>query len=865
MHAPSVDHVAAAMRARAEENPEHAAFVVYGTPSRTVVSYAAFVERIARAASFLAARGLAPGDRCALIGGNHPDWCAAWYAIVGLGAVAVPLDPQLSPAAAGALLGDAGARFAVVDARAEAMSADWKQLEGVFGLHDRSNGLFSAEGGDASAPRELVGGGDDLAALLYTSGTTTEPKGVMLTHANLIASVNGTVEAIDARRADVILSVLPFNHILAQIGGMLAPLAIGATVTLLPEIDPSRITAALRDGGITIFFCVPQFYHMLLRRVRAQVDASRSLRRLFPGMLRWNRRARSIGLNAGKVLFRRIHAALGPQMRVLLSGGAPLDPEVARTFHALGIDLLQVYGLTETAGAVAIGRPGETVIGTVGRAIPGIEIRIDVVDGKGSAEAPGEIFIRGPVVMPGYYKRPDEAPAKDGWFHTGDLGYLTEKDFLYVLGRNGDTLVLPSGKKVQPDEIETHFARSPLVTEVGVTVADGDAGSDPQLHVVVVPDLEAIRAAGTGNVEQVIHEEIARLAASLPSYKRVAGITITREPLPRTTTRKLKRAALQAWVKASHAAERVALQPVWHAAARAWVDNPAHAPALEMIATRVSRPRAEIHPDLHLELDLGLDSLARLALLSDLEVPAAGEVLASVHSVRELVEAVAAQRAAGDATAAPYRPPSRSLALTALTFSLLRGVRVLARVLLRLRVDGAEHLRPSGAALICPNHQSYLDVFLILAILPWPVFRRTCMVAKPRVVGGILLPLWRRIGVVPIDASHNLPGAIEESVALLRNGAVLLAFPEGTRSWDGALGPFRHGAAVIALRTRAPMIPTAIDGTHRVMPRGRGLRGLHRVTIRVGAPIPNDQPADPQARTDTLRARIASLLDGAKS
>src|ERR1700674_1700700 len=406
MSAQSTDHVAAAMRERAKEDPERAAFVVHGTQSRTVVSYGAFVERVARAASFLGGRGLAAGDRCALIGANHPDWCAAWYAIVGLGAVAVPLDPQLPAAATDALLSDAGARFAVVDARAEAMSADWKQLERVFGLHDGSNGVFSSDGDEAGAPKDLVV--HELATLLYTSGTTAEPKGVMLTHANLIASLNGAVEALGAGRADVILSVLPFHHILALVGGMAAPLAVGATVVLLPEIDPTRIAAVLRGGGITIFFCVPPFYHMLLRRVQAQVEASRALRRLFPRMLRWNRRARSIGLNAGKLMFRSVHAALGPDMRVLLSGGARLDPGAARSLHALGIDLLQVYGLTETTGAVAIGRPGETVLGTVGRGFPGAEICIDVAGGRASAEAPGEIFIRGPMVMQGYYKRPDE-------------------------------------------------------------------------------------------------------------------------------------------------------------------------------------------------------------------------------------------------------------------------------------------------------------------------------------------------------------------------------------------------------------------------------------------------------------------------
>src|SRR5262249_11911362 len=195
-----------------------------------------------------------------------------------------------------------------------------------------------------------------------------------------------------------------------------------------------------------------------------------------------------------------------------------------------------------------------------------------------------------------------------------------------------------------------------------------------------------------------------------PPYKRVAGVTVTREPLPRTTTRKLKRAPLRAWVQASRAADRVALQPRWSPADRAWADEPAHARALDLIAARVHRPRADIHPDLLLDIDLGLDSLARLSLLSDLHAPAVSEVLATLQSVRYLVEAATAAPSAGDggdavAMAGAGPPPRRSLALTALAFVLLRGVRLLARGLLRLRVEGAEHLRPPAAALVCSNHQ----------------------------------------------------------------------------------------------------------------------------------------------------------------
>ena len=312
--------------------------------------------------------------------------------------------------------------------------------------------------------------------MLYTSGTTADPKGVVLTHANLEAERTAALAVVDCHDRDAVLGVLPLFHALAQMANLLVPLSVGARVVFLEAVNSTSLVEALHDRGITIFVCVPQFFYLIHQRVMAEVARASPLRRLlFTGLLRANGWLREHGgWNPGRRWFARVHRVLGPRMRLLITGGSRFDPATGRDLYALGFTLLNGYGLTETSGAATVQRPGDRYTTSVGQPLPGVEIRIDRGD-AGSDPAPsgpeaGEILIRGPLVMREYLDRPDATAEaiRDGWLHTGDLGCLDADGRLYVTGRLKEIIVLSSGKNIYPEDVEAQYLQSAFVKEVCV-------------------------------------------------------------------------------------------------------------------------------------------------------------------------------------------------------------------------------------------------------------------------------------------------------------------------------------------------------------------------------------------------------------
>src|SRR5439155_1022375 len=270
-----------------------------------------------------------------------------------------------------------------------------------------------------------------------------------------------------------------------------------------------------------------------------------------------NRALRAIGINAGRTLFGKLHATFGQRMRYLITGGSRFDPQIARDFYALGIDVLQAYGLTETTGAAFANKPTNNVIGSVGPPLPGVEAKI--VDPQPQEEGPavGEIAIRGAIVMKGYWNRQDATAAvlKDGWLLTGDLGHFDAQGNLFITGRKKEIIVLSNGKNIYPEEIEGHYLQSKAIKEICVLGMEGAPGnpSSERLHAVVVPDFEYLKRQKVVNAKEVIRFDIETLSAKLPSTKRVGSYEIWQTDLPRTTTRKLKRFEIEKQVKANSA------------------------------------------------------------------------------------------------------------------------------------------------------------------------------------------------------------------------------------------------------------------------------------------------------------------------
>src|SRR6266550_389720 len=478
---------------------------------------------------WLTEKKLEAGARVAIFADNHPRWVMTYLGAIATGYTAVPLDTAFHADQVTKLLKDSDASLLVTDVKHLAIAQQAVSgLKVELVLTDPANlrkddsqvrwigdldSMFAAGPGDfraVEAPAETV------AALLYTSGTTADPKGVMLTHANLLGEVNAVFSLLNIGPDDALLGILPMFHVLAQMANLLLPLVKGARVVYLETLNTTELLRALQERQITAFCVVPQFFYLIHERIFKEVGKRGGLAKsLLRALMRLNLFLRKFGINAGKVFFGKIHATFGTRMRYLITGGSRFDPVVARDLRAFGIDLMNAYGLTETTGGAFVNPPGDVVIGSVGPPLPTVEAKIlDPQTQEEGGPPVGEILIRGPIVMKGYWNRPDATAAvlKDGWLYTGDLGYFDVDGNLFITGRKKDVIILANGKNIYPEEIEAHYLQSPFIKEICVMGMEGTAGSE-KLYAVIVPNFEVLRQRKVVNAKEVIRFDVESLSA----------------------------------------------------------------------------------------------------------------------------------------------------------------------------------------------------------------------------------------------------------------------------------------------------------------------------------------------------------------
>ncbi len=830
--------------------PDSVGLIVEGAVPRefTYREVHAAAEAFARR---LAAQGLRRGQACALLGENSAEWIVACLALHRLNAIAVPLDAALAPETIARLLADSGAVLIACPASKEAAAS------AAAGSACRVM-PFAGEDAAIALPPHAVDP-EATAMLLYTSGTAGDPKGVVLTHANIAAAIDGMVERLSISETDSALGVLPLFHILAQVSSLFLPFSAGAKLVLLEEISATEVVRVLKARRITILCCVPQFFYLIHDRIRSEIARMSAPQRAAVGaMLAVSGFARGrLKVNAGRVLFGRVHDGLGGALRLFVSAGAAFDPAVARSLDRLGFTVVQAYGLTETTGAATLNLLGDNRIGTVGTAMPGMTV--SVLDSDGRSAPPGEegeVAIRGAMVSPGYHGRPDltAGSRRAGWFMTGDRGRLDPAGHLSITGRDKDMIVLDSGKKVFPEDIERILDRSPYIAEscvLGRKVERGGMQSEI-LHALIVPDMDALRRDQIVNVGDNIRHEVAVLCAALPAHQRIMGFDVVGEPLPRTSTRKIRRFLVRDRI-GTGTAQALPERPRWSEADRAWAAAPPASKVLPVIREAAPLPVAEVHPDDSLELDLGLDSLRRVELIIAIEQalgvhlpPGAG---VECYTVRELVDAAGRgePRESGEGEAWPAL-----LALDASTsgelvpsgpgrvFGVLRraGLGLIAgaaRLGTGSRLEGRD-LLPPPPFILCPNHQSYLDGFLILSALPPRVADRLVLLGHSKYFGA-RKALAGRLNVAVIDPDANLVSAMRTAAAVLVSGHPLLLFPEGERTFDGEVARLRRGAAILSIARQVPIVPLVIEGPWQMWPREHRFQGFRPVTMRVLQPL----------------------------
>jgi long-chain acyl-CoA synthetase len=850
--------------------PENVAIEVLRQDHLDRVTYRELLTSAEAFAAWLVAQGVAAGDRCAILADNDARWCTVYLGMLRIGAVAVPLDTNYSAAQVATVLTASGARLLVCGTRLlaigrEALAAVAMPLVRMYGdavdATTSVDAILATPAPAVTFPSPATR--DDAAIILYTSGTTADPKGVVLTHGNLAAEREAAFAVVDVSEQDAVLGVLPLFHSLAQMANLLLPFAVGARVVYLETLNTTDLLKALAERRITIFACVPQFFYLIHQRVTGEVGKGGLVTRaLFRTLLGANLLLRKLGVNIGPLVFAKVHSLLGGSMRLLVTGGSKFDPAIGRDLYGLGFTILQAYGLTETSGAATINQPDEAHIDTVGRVLPGNELTI--FPPEGDAED-GEIAIRGPIVMQGYYQRPDATAEvmRDGWFLTGDLGRLDAAGRLTITGRKKEVIVLASGKNIYPEEIEAHYRKASVVKEICVMgVTRPDEPTTERLHAVIVLDQEGLKARKIANAGDLLRFEMEGLSASLPAHKRVLGYDVWFEPLPRTTTGKLRRFEIQRRLKARAAAKQAEAAAPVSAADQEWLDDPHVGTALALIRHR-AKDGAAARPDANLELDLGLDSMERVELLTELEQRFALKVPeATAHeivTVRQLVEAVRPSVAGGGAEAIDEAwiailrdlPTATDPALGQLlrphllVLLLWLAAQAFRRLVARVRVEGLAHLPARGPYLLCPNHQGFLDPFVLGGVLPYRIFKQMFAVGAAEYFASPLMA-WvaRQINIVPVDPDASLVPAMKAGAFGLTHGRVLLLFPEGERSIDGTVKRFKKGAPILARYLRVPIVPVALRGLYEIWPRGQAIAWRlvwpwsgHRVRIAVGPPI----------------------------
>jgi long-chain acyl-CoA synthetase len=890
--------------------------------SHTYAETRRMAENIGR---WLTEKGFQLGTRIAILADNQPRWITAYLGIIAAGCTAVPLDTAFHADQVATLLEDSGSALMFCDGKhlTVAKAAVGESAIGIVMLDAAEAGkntrsiraveLRSTQMGESSVPTRVENdldsifaeapgdfsavsvASDSVASLLYTSGTTADPKGVMLTHSNLMGEVRAVFGWAQISPEDAVLGVLPLFHVLSQMANLLLPLVKGARVVYLETLNTTELLRALAEREITVFAVVPQFFYLIHERIFKEVaQRGKLVSRAVRALMAITSFSRRFGWNPGEIFFSKIHRLFGPKMRYLVTGGSRFDPQIGRDFHALGIDVLQAYGLTETSAAAFVTSRDNNVIGSVGRPLEGVEGKIvDPQPQEDGGQPVGEIAIRGAIVMKGYWNRPDATAAvlKDGWLYTGDLGYFNGGGNLFITGRKKEVIVLSNGKNIYPEEVEGHYLKSPYIAEIAVVGLESPVGD--RLHAVVVPNFEVLKQRKVVNAREVIRFDIEGLSAQLPSTKRIGSYEISQEGLPRTTTRKLKRFEIERHVRASQAEGRsgdaeIGSEKPLSTEDVAWLDQMDVQRALKIMREAARNKSEIIRPSDNLELDLGLDSMQRVELLVALEQEMGGDLeesrLSEIYTVRELVDALRESGAGGKASTpharfagwkavlqegladpeliALFRP--RPIA-DRFSFVVSRLIQIIARDCFHLRVKGLENLPARGPFIICSNHQSFLDPAILASVLPGQVFRNSFAVGTSEIFGsGFMRMLARWLRVVVVDPDANLMPAMRAGAYGLRHRRVLILYPEGERSIDGEPKIFKKGAAILSIHMQVPIVPVAIEGFHEVWPRGKRFQKFAPLHMMIGDPIypPPEVEASEEAYENLvceLKGRVVSM------
>ncbi len=805
-------------------------------------TYADLDELVPRVARVLAESGITRGDRVVIWAVNRPEWGIAFLGVLHAGAVLVPLDVRSTQ--------DFSDKV-VERTRPTHVLASQQTLERARGLRLPIHTIESLPDlalGKEPLPRPALVA-DDLVEVIFTSGTTGDPKGAMLTHRNLLSNAQAAIQVFPLGPEQRMLSVLPLSHMFEQLAGFIAPLLAGASVAYPTSLQAPVLIRSFRQFRATMLLIVPQGLRLLNNAIERRVDQT-GRRKTFERLHRW---AGHLPMRLRRLLFLPVHAQFGGRLRYVAVGGAALDPELGRRWMEMGVDVLQGYGTTECSPIVSFTPAERNKLGTVGPAIPGVEMRI---------AADGEVLVRGPNVFKGYWENDEATRAvidAEGWYHTGDLGAFDAAGYLTLRGRKKDMIVLADGTNVYPEDIENvlqHDARLRDAAVIGLQ----RRGEEVQVHA-------ALLLSDASNAEVVVRDANQKLSSS----QQIRGFTVwPDDDFPRTHTLKVKKRLVLERIL-SH--QRVA---------EARAKPPAALPVTEverLVAQIAQVPGDAVRKASCLSSDLGLDSLGRVELLGVIEEElgvylddATLDPETTVAELERMVDAGKGERHDAGIYGWPLLPFVRVVGI------LLQELLIAPLVWLcyRVKVTGRENLEGlRGPVMFTPNHCLHWDNGIILSSIPlrWR-WHLSVAAAADDIFGNRLRGLAATLLANAFPLARE--GAIRRSLELLgarldRDFSVLI-YPEGRLTVGGPLQPFKSGTGLIAVEGGTPVVPMKLrikqlsiaDGIElsRFTPNPAarlpwGVRG--DVEVVFGRPIVFAAETDFTVATQQIQAAVAAL------
>ncbi len=797
-------------------------------------SYSRLWEESGRVAAMLQQRGLKKGDQAVLWGPNCPQWMLAFFGCIRAGVVLVPLDVRSAPDYVERVLSRTEAAVAFTSRFTPKGDVDLGIPEITFeDLDGLIEGMPQPEGVEI-AP-------DDLAEIMFTSGTTGDPKGVMLTHRNLLANVEGVCQYIVCPPDSRLLSILPLSHMYEQMGGLFIALRTGASVTYPTSRQPTVLSRTMRERKITILLLVPQGLELLMNGIEREVRRQ-GKEALWEKLLKV---AEKTPFGLRRKLFRRVHKQFGGKLDFIVSGGAALDYDLGRKWELLGVKIIQGYGTTEAAPVISNHTIQERRFDSTGRPLPNVEVKIS---------GDGEIMARGDNITPGYWRAPEETAAVfDGeWYMTGDLGFFDEEGFLHVKGRKKDMIVLPSGQNVFPDDIQAILTKHPQVKDAAVVGLE--QGASVEVHA-------ALLLEESEDPNGAAQDAVAWANGQLAEQQRIRGFTVwPEEDFPRTHTLKVKKQIVIDTILGKVEAEAPA-------GAAASGGGTAGGPrGLTHIIAEVSRRGVdEIEEGASLGDDLDLDSLGRVELLSAVETELGVYMDESqlspettVAELRVLVEQGAAN------------PPVLSFPSWGMRWwcrmargFLQRSVIFPATWLVYgLRIEGRENLRGiEGPVLFASNHHLGLDNPLIIKSIP-PGWRRRMAIA-----GAAELwrnPVWWTLNPLlgngfPLAREGAVRPSLENMGRIMDTGWSVLIYPEGELTVGGPIKPFMPGTGLVAVEGRIPVVPLRLRIDRMGSPARFPILRRGRVEVRLGEPIMFPAGTDYMKATAAIEEAVRGL------